>query len=53
MNRRSTALPHIKSDNVEKYLLYFKTVNNKSTKQAITENSWQKFLNDAKCQNLM
>ena len=36
MSRLSTALAHIELDDVEKCLLCFKTLINKSTKQAIT-----------------
>ena len=39
MMQRSTVLARIKPDNVKKYLLWFKTIINKSIKQTITENS--------------
>lgn len=48
MMQRSTVLARIKPDNVKKYLLWFKTIINKSIKQTITENSWQKFVDDVK-----
>ena len=48
MMQRSTVLACIKPDNVKKCLLWFKTIINKSIKQTITENSWQKFVDDVK-----
>ena len=48
MERRSTAVARKEPENVEKCLLCYNIIRDKSKKQTITEQGWPKFLEDAK-----